>query len=75
MRDDVASVLQNAANYEDPWRALYIAAFEEVIELRLKVLALGETLPPKTSSVDGKTRPQQTCLVKRIETVYEQRTT
>jgi hypothetical protein len=33
-RQDVVSVLENAVNYGDPWRALYIAAIEEIKELR-----------------------------------------
>jgi hypothetical protein len=33
-RQDVVLVLENAVNYGDPWRALYLAAIEEIRELR-----------------------------------------
>lgn len=35
-RQDVLLVLENAVNYGDPWRALYLAAIEEIKELRGK---------------------------------------
>ena len=31
---DTVLVLENAVNYGDPWRALYLAAIEEITELR-----------------------------------------
>ena len=31
---DILLVLENAVNYGDPWRALYLAAIEEIKELR-----------------------------------------
>ena len=31
---DILLVLENAVNYGDPWRALYLAAIEEITELR-----------------------------------------
>jgi phage tail sheath gpL-like len=31
---DIVLVLENAVNYGDPWRALYLAAIEEIKELR-----------------------------------------
>ncbi len=34
---DILLVLENAVNYGDPWRALYLAAIEEIKELREKV--------------------------------------
>ena len=34
---DTLLVLENALNYGDPWRALYLAAIEEIKELREKV--------------------------------------
>ncbi len=33
-QQDVALVLENAVNYGDPWRALYLAAIEEIQGLR-----------------------------------------
>ncbi len=33
-QQDVVLVLENAVNYGDPWRALYLAAIEEIKELR-----------------------------------------
>ena len=33
----VLSVLENAVNYGDPHRALYIAAIEEILELKNQV--------------------------------------
>ena len=33
-RKDILLVLENAVNYGDPWRALYLAAIEEIKELR-----------------------------------------
>jgi hypothetical protein len=35
---DIVPVLENAVNYGDPWRALYLAAIEEIKELRSKVI-------------------------------------
>jgi len=35
-QQDVLLVLENAVNYGDPWRALYLAAIEEIKELRDK---------------------------------------
>ena len=34
---DILLVLENAVNYGDPWRALYLAAIEEIKELREQV--------------------------------------
>lgn len=36
-QQDILLVLENAVNYGDPWRALYLAAIEEIKELREKV--------------------------------------
>jgi hypothetical protein len=35
-QQDILLVLENAVNYGDPWRALYLAAIEEIKELREK---------------------------------------
>jgi hypothetical protein len=35
--DGILPILENAINYGDPWRALYIAAIEEITELRKQV--------------------------------------
>jgi hypothetical protein len=42
---DIVPVLENAMNYGDPWRTLYLASLEEITELRRQVIALGGTLP------------------------------
>lgn len=41
---DIIPVLQNAINYGDPWRAIFIAAIEEIKELRgaLSIIADGD---------------------------------
>ncbi len=36
-QQDILLVLENAVNYGDPWRALYLAAIEEIKELREKL--------------------------------------
>lgn len=36
-QQDILLVLENAMNYGDPWRALYLAAIEEITELREKL--------------------------------------
>jgi hypothetical protein len=38
---DIIPVLENAINYGDPYRALYIAAIEEIKELRRAINLLG----------------------------------
>ena len=35
-QQDILLVLENAVNYGDPWRALYLAAIEEIKELKGK---------------------------------------
>jgi hypothetical protein len=35
---DIIPVLENAINYGDPWRALYIASIEEIKELRMTII-------------------------------------
>ena len=36
-QQDILLVLENAVNYGDPWRALYLAAIEEIKELRKRI--------------------------------------
>ena len=42
---DIVSVLENSLNYGKPWDTLYMAALEEITELRRQVLDLGGALP------------------------------
>ena len=37
-KGDIIPVLENAINYGDPWRALYIASIEEIKELRMTII-------------------------------------
>lgn len=41
---DIVPVLEGALNYGEPTKALYLAALEEITELRQTVLSLGGTL-------------------------------
>ena len=50
---DIVPVLENALNYGKPWDTLYLAALEEITELRRQVIELGGTLPTITN-LDGK---------------------
>ena len=50
---DIVPILANALNYGPPTDTLYLAAIEEITELRRKVLELGGTLPTITN-LDGK---------------------
>lgn len=56
---DIVNVLENAVNYGPPWATLYIAALQEITELRKQVLALGGTLPELTSPMTGNTNTQK----------------
>lgn len=58
--NDVVEVLYNAVNYGKPWSPLYMAAIDEIIELRKQVLALGGTLPLNTNLFTGITKQQRT---------------
>ena len=56
---DIVAVLENAVGYGPPWETLYIAALQEITELRKQVLELGGTLPELTSPMTGDTTPQR----------------
>jgi K+-sensing histidine kinase KdpD len=56
---DIVNVLENAVNYGPPWTTLYIAALQEITELRKQVLELGGTLPKLTSPMTGNTNAQK----------------
>lgn len=43
---DIIPVLENAINYGDPWRALYIASIEEIKELRMTIINQAKQLNP-----------------------------
>lgn len=56
---DIVAVLENAVNYGTPWETLYIAALQEITELRKQVLELGGTLSELTSPMTGATNTQR----------------
>jgi len=46
---DIIPVLENAINYGDPYRALYIASIEEIRELRMIIANQAKQLDPHYS--------------------------